>query len=125
MAQNVTLSLVDSAGLGLETAAYLKVFTLPAGVTVTGLTRDGTFLVENGKVSRSIKNFRFNDSPLFMLNNLEALGRPQRLAGTEAGGDHHAARVLPQVPRQILDLRIAGVRAAIEHGDGALHQMEP
>ncbi len=47
----------------------------------TGLTRDGTFLVENGKIARSIKNFRFNDSPLFMLNNLEALGPAVRTAG--------------------------------------------
>ena len=46
----------------------------------TGLTRDGTFLVENGKVARSIKNFRFNDSPLFLLNNLEALGPSVRVA---------------------------------------------
>lgn len=46
----------------------------------TGLTRDGTFLVENGKVSRSIKNFRFNDSPLFVLNNLEAVGQSVRVA---------------------------------------------
>ena len=53
----------------------------------TGLTRDGTFLIENGKLSKSVKNFRFNESPLFMLNNLEALGRAQRVAGTEAGGD--------------------------------------
>ncbi|MBX9929725.1 MAG: TldD/PmbA family protein [Gemmatimonadaceae bacterium] len=43
-------------------------------LTTTGLTRDGTFLVENGKIARSIKNFRFNDSPLFLLNNIEALG---------------------------------------------------
>ncbi len=40
----------------------------------TGLTRDGTFLVENGRIARSIKNFRFNDSPLILLNNLDALG---------------------------------------------------
>jgi len=46
----------------------------------TGLTRDGTFLVENGKISRSIKNFRFNDSPLFLLNNLEAVGPSVRVA---------------------------------------------
>jgi len=43
----------------------------------TGLTRDGTFLIENGKISRSVKNFRFNESPLFMLNNLETLGKEQ------------------------------------------------
>lgn len=59
----------------------------PRTVLYTGLTRDGTFLVEGGKISRSIQNFRFNESPLFMLNNLEALGPAQRLAGTEAGGD--------------------------------------
>ena len=47
----------------------------------TGLTRDGTFLIEGGKIARSIKNFRFNDSPLFMLNNLEGLGRAERTAG--------------------------------------------
>lgn len=40
----------------------------------TGLTRDGTFLVENGRISRSIKNMRFNDSGLIMLNNVEAIG---------------------------------------------------
>jgi len=47
----------------------------------TGLTRDGTFLIEGGRIARSIKNFRFNDSPLFMLNNLEGLGRAERTAG--------------------------------------------
>ncbi len=47
----------------------------------TGLTRDGTFLIEGGKIARSIKNFRFNDSPLFMLNNLEAIGPAIRTAG--------------------------------------------
>ena len=59
----------------------------PRTILYTGLTRDGTFLVENGKITRALRNFRFNESPLFMLNNLEALGRPERLAGTEAGGD--------------------------------------
>ena len=59
----------------------------PRTIMYTGLTRDGTFLIENGRISHAVKNFRFNDSPLFMLNNLEALGSPERLAGTEAGGD--------------------------------------
>jgi len=51
----------------------------------TGLTRDGTFLIENGKIARAIKNFRFNDSPLFMLNNLEGVGKSVRTAGGEGG----------------------------------------
>jgi predicted Zn-dependent protease len=59
----------------------------PRTILYTGLTRDGTFLIENGRITRSLRNFRFNESPLFMLNNLEALGPAQRLGGTEAGGD--------------------------------------
>ena len=58
----------------------------PRTMLYTGLTRDGTFLIEGGKLTKALKNFRFNESPLFMLNNLETLGRPVRLAGTEAGG---------------------------------------
>jgi predicted Zn-dependent protease len=58
----------------------------PRTVLYTGLTRDGTFLIENGKITRSVKNLRFNESPLFMLNNLEMVGRSERVAGTESGG---------------------------------------
>ena len=49
----------------------------PRTVLQTGLTRDGVFLVENGKISRSLKNFRWNESPLLMLNRLEEIGRPE------------------------------------------------
>ncbi len=56
----------------------------PRTLLYTGLTRDGTFLIENGKITKSIKNMRFNESPLFMLNNLDALGPQERVAGIEA-----------------------------------------
>ena len=46
----------------------------------TGLTRDGTFLIEKGKITRSLKNFRWNESPLLMLNRLEDIGRPESTA---------------------------------------------
>ena len=59
----------------------------PRTVLYTGLTRDGTFLIENGKITKAVKNLRFNESPLFMLNNLETVGRADRVAGTEAGGN--------------------------------------
>ena len=49
-------------------------------VLLTGLTRDGTFLIENGKVTRSLKNFRWNESPLFMLNKIDEIGRAERTA---------------------------------------------
>jgi predicted Zn-dependent protease len=58
----------------------------PRTILYTGLTRDGTFLIEQGRISRSIRNLRFNESPLFLLNNLEMLGVSERIAGTEAGG---------------------------------------
>ncbi len=47
----------------------------------TGLTRDGTFFVENGEIKYPVKNLRFNESPIVMLNNIEALGKPQRING--------------------------------------------
>ena len=58
----------------------------PRTILFTGLTRDGTFLIENGKISKSIKNFRFNESPLFLLNNIEAIGPAVRIGGSEGGG---------------------------------------
>lgn len=79
----------------------------PRTILYTGLTRDGTFLIENGKISRAIKNFRFNDSPLFMLNNLEAIGPAVRLAGTEAGG----AVVVP--PLKVKDFNFTSLSDAV------------
>ena len=60
--------------------------TDPRTISYTGLTRDGTFLIENGKVTRPVKNFRFNESPIFFLNNLEALGPVIRINASEALG---------------------------------------
>ncbi|MDX2129028.1 MAG: TldD/PmbA family protein [Chloroherpetonaceae bacterium] len=53
----------------------------PQTLLYTGLTRDGTFFIENGKIAHPIKNLRFNESPIIMLNNLEALGKPMRMLG--------------------------------------------
>jgi len=58
-------------------------------VLCTGFTRDGLWLIEHGKISRPIKNFRFTSSPLFAMNALEAVGKPVRVF------DHEFARVAP------------------------------
>ena len=60
--------------------------TDPRTISYTGLTRDGTFLIENGKITHPVKNFRFNESPIFFLNNLEALGPVVRINASEALG---------------------------------------
>ncbi|MFZ9046268.1 MAG: TldD/PmbA family protein [Cyclobacteriaceae bacterium] len=53
----------------------------PQTLLYTGLTRDGTFFIENGKIKHPVKNFRFNESPIIMLNNLEELGQQVRVNG--------------------------------------------
>ena len=64
-------------------------------ILYTGLTRDGTFLIEKGKITRPIKNLRWNESPIFMLNNLEMLGRPERVSSSESGSAGGAIVVPP------------------------------
>ncbi len=53
----------------------------PQTLLYTGLTRDGTFYIEDGKIKFPVKNFRFNESPIIMLNNIEAMGKPERTGG--------------------------------------------
>ena len=53
----------------------------PQTLLYTGLTRDGTFYIENGQIKYPVKNFRFNESPVIMLNNVEEIGKPERRAG--------------------------------------------
>ena len=68
----------------------------PRTILYTGLTRDGTFLIENGKVTKAVKNLRFNESPVFMLNNLEAMSRPVRVSAQESGNAGNAI-VVPAI----------------------------
>jgi len=51
---------------------------------MTGMTRDGTFLIEGGRIAGGIRNFRFNQSILEMLAHVEMLGPAVRAAGEEA-----------------------------------------
>ena len=51
---------------------------------LTGMTRDGTFLIEKGRIAGGIRNFRFNQSMIKMLSNVEMLGVPVRAAGEES-----------------------------------------
>ena len=59
-----------------EVDPYQKVFT--------GMTRDGTFLVEAGRIAAGLRNFRFNQSLMEMLSNVEALSQPVRASGEES-----------------------------------------
>ncbi|HOA38411.1 MAG TPA: metallopeptidase TldD-related protein, partial [Flavihumibacter sp.] len=79
----------------------------PQSLLLTGLTRDGTFYIENGKIKFPVKNFRFNESPVIMLNNLDALGIPERVVSGESF--QHA--VVP--PMRIRDFTFSSLSDAI------------
>lgn len=55
----------------------------PRTMLLTGLTRDGIFEVKNGKITRPVKNFRFNESPVNILKNVIELGASEKAVGSE------------------------------------------
>lgn len=62
---------------------YLRMVQ-PESLLYTGLTRDGTFAIKDGKIAGPVKNFRFNETPVNVLKNLVAIGAPERVLGSES-----------------------------------------
>jgi len=60
---------------------YIR-FVDPQSLLLTGLTRDGTFWVENGRIQHAIKNFRFNESPMSVLNKITDMSESVHVGGT-------------------------------------------
>jgi predicted Zn-dependent protease len=84
-----TEELIAGTERGILVTHFFYIRSLePRTVLQTGLTRDGTFLIEKGKLTKALKNFRWNESPLLMLNRLEDLSRSEPTA---------AGRVMPAV----------------------------
>jgi predicted Zn-dependent protease len=79
-------------------------------ILFTGLTRDGTFLIENGKITHPVKNFRYNESPIFMLNNVEAMGAPVRVSASEDSSPG-AAIIMP--PLKLHDFNFTSLSDAV------------
>ncbi|MFT3754902.1 MAG: TldD/PmbA family protein [Pseudoxanthomonas sp.] len=79
----------------------------PQTVLLTGLTRDGTFYIENGEIKYPLKNFRFNESPVIMLNNIDELGKPVRVASDETS----VPMVLP--PMRLRDFTFTSLSDAV------------
>ncbi len=67
----------------------------PTDLTITGMTRDGTFLVEEGKIVAGVKNFRFHDSPLRCFGNVDAATQPMESITMERGKMLLPAVLLP------------------------------
>jgi predicted Zn-dependent protease len=77
--------------------------TEPRTASSTGLTRDGVWLVENGKISHPVKNFRFNQSITQMLapGNVEMIGVSERVGGSEGGGSNSS--LLPALKLKVFN----------------------
>jgi len=68
----------------------------PRTILFTGLTRDGTFLIENGRITTAVKNLRWNESPIFLLNNIEMMSPPVRVNAGE-DGEEGASVMVPSI----------------------------
>jgi predicted Zn-dependent protease len=79
----------------------------PQTLLLTGLTRDGTFYIENGEVKYPVKNFRFNESPIIMLNNLEEIGKVERTVSVESNVNY----LLP--PLKVRDFTFSSLSDAV------------
>lgn len=76
---------------------YIR-FLEPQTLQLTGLTRDGVFLVENGKVTEPVTNFRWNESPVRVLQNTKMLTQPARVDGSETGSSFAPAMLVERFP---------------------------
>lgn len=83
--EHTTEDMIRSTDRGLLVTRFWYIREVdPYSKILTGMTRDGTFLVEGGEIKGGVKNFRFNQSLIGMLNNVEMMSVPVRAAGEES-----------------------------------------
>ena len=98
-----TEELIAGCERGILVTHFFYIRALDARTVLqTGLTRDGAFLIEKGKITKALKNFRWNESPLLMLNRLEDIGRPEPTA---------AGRMMPAL--RVRDFNFASLSDAV------------
>lgn len=88
--------MIESTPKGLLVSRFWYIRTVdPRNETRTGLTRDGVWYIENGKIQYPVRNFRFNQSVLELLapGNVELIGAPERVSNSESQGGN--ASLLP------------------------------
>ena len=88
--------LIAGTGRGILVTRLWYIRSLdPQTLMLTGLTRDGLFLIEKGKVTRPLKNMRWNDSPIAVFNNIDAMTPAERAVSGEGIGGAGLALVCP------------------------------
>ena len=72
--------MIRSTERGLVVTRFSNIDVLDyKSLLMTGVTRDGLWLVEHGRISKAVKNLRFTESPLFVLDSVDMLGPPERV----------------------------------------------
>jgi len=99
-------------GILLTRLWYVRMVDPQQGL-VTGLTRDGSFWIEKGKIAWPVRNLRFNESLVRILGEVEALGTPQRVLASEGAnyGDGGTPMFLPAV--KVKSFRYTSVSDAV------------
>jgi predicted Zn-dependent protease len=86
-AEGTTDDLVSTVNRGLLVTRFWYVRPVDQRrLMYTGLTRDGMFLIEDGRIVRPVSNMRFNESIVSILNNVESIGAAVRVVASESGG---------------------------------------
>ncbi|WP_035841720.1 metallopeptidase TldD-related protein [Kitasatospora azatica] len=122
LVDNLVLETADQAGAptleemiaGTERALLLTCIWYirevdPATLLLTGLTRDGVYLVEDGQVVGEVNNFRFNESPVDLLGRITEVGRTERCLPRE-WGDYFSRAAMP--PVRVTDFNMSSVSQA-------------
>ncbi len=82
--EKTTEELIKKVAKGLlVTRVWYVRFVERKSITITGMTRDGLFYIENGEIKYPVKNFRFNESPARMLSSIVDIGKGKRVVGEE------------------------------------------
>lgn len=104
-----TLDIIRSVknGLFVNTLWYIRCVD-PATLLLTGLTRDGVYLIENGEIIGSANNFRFNESPFYMLNRINNIGTSKLTVPREFGSNESSYRC-SMPPVSIEDFNMSSV----------------
>ena len=95
-------------GLLLTTLWYIRTVD-PTTLLLTGLTRDGVYLIEDGEVTAAVNNFRFNESPLDLLRRVSEAGVAETTLPRE-WGDWATRAVMPTL--RIPDFHMSSVSQA-------------
>jgi predicted Zn-dependent protease len=86
---NTLAEMIKSTQRGILVSRFWYIRTTdPRTASSTGLTRDGVWWIENGKIAYALKNFRFNQSTVEMFGpgNVLMVSKPERVGSSEGGG---------------------------------------